>query len=180
MCCNEIHNGTRRAGILAVMACAALLVTACGGSSGSSTGSAGSSHAGGSATYKKELAFARCMRSHGVPNFPDPRSTGTIIIGNGGGSVANLNSSQMVAAQNACRDLLPNGGVASQAQRQQITGQLLKFARCMRSHGVPNFPDPSGSSIQVGGSSGINPKSPQFQSAQRACQSVLPKPAVTP
>lgn len=51
----------------------------------------------------------------------------------------------------------------------------IKFADCMRAHGVPNFPDPgSGGGIQLSPSSGINPQSPAFQSAQGACQKLLP------
>ncbi len=51
----------------------------------------------------------------------------------------------------------------------------LKFAACMRSHGVSNFPDPSGGGgIQIPAGSGINPGSPAFQSAQKSCSNLLP------
>jgi hypothetical protein len=51
----------------------------------------------------------------------------------------------------------------------------IKFADCMRAHGVPNFPDPgSGGGIQLNSGSGVNPQSPAFQSAQNACQKLLP------
>jgi hypothetical protein len=50
----------------------------------------------------------------------------------------------------------------------------LRFAQCMRAHGVSDFPDPTaGGGLQIGGS-GINPKSPAFQSAQRSCRKLLP------
>ncbi|HZO77423.1 MAG TPA: hypothetical protein VFB39_05215 [Solirubrobacteraceae bacterium] len=49
----------------------------------------------------------------------------------------------------------------------------LKFADCMRSHGVSNFPDPShGGGIQI--PNGVNPSSPAFQAAQNACSKLLP------
>jgi hypothetical protein len=51
----------------------------------------------------------------------------------------------------------------------------IKFANCMRSHGVSNFPDPgAGGGIQLNSSSGIDPRSPAFQDAQKACSSLLP------
>jgi hypothetical protein len=50
----------------------------------------------------------------------------------------------------------------------------IKYADCMRAHGVPNFPDPTsaGGGVQLSGA--INTQSPAFQSAQSACQKLLP------
>ena len=67
----------RVAAVITVMAAAALLAAACGGSP-SSTGSGGSPNAGGSANSPSAVAYSQCMRSHGVPNFPDPDSSGQI------------------------------------------------------------------------------------------------------
>jgi hypothetical protein len=80
----------------------------------------------------------------------------------------------MTSANKACAHLLPNGGVPTAAQRQQMLNQALKFTECMRTHGVPNMPDPTsaGGAVTIGGS-GINMRSPQFQSAQRACQKYM-------
>lgn len=51
----------------------------------------------------------------------------------------------------------------------------LAFARCMRAHAVPAFPDPNGHAGQLGPGSGIDPDSPQFQSALNGpCQSLAP------
>ncbi|MGH2883751.1 MAG: hypothetical protein ACRDPA_13830, partial [Solirubrobacteraceae bacterium] len=64
-----------------------------------------------------------------------------------------------------------SGGPPSPA----VTSAFLKFARCMRSHGVPNFPDPgSTGGIQLTPGSGLNPASPAFQSAQGQCKKLLP------
>lgn len=54
--------------------------------------------------------------------------------------------------------------------------QSLKFASCMRAHGVPNFPDPTagGGGIEIAPGSGLNPFSPSFQSAQKACKAFAP------
>jgi hypothetical protein len=106
----------RRASLLAVTAGIALLATACGGSS--STGSGGAagppSPPAGSpgvaappGSQKDLLAFKRCMRSHGVANFPGPASQGGASTGGATG-----NSPALPAAIKACQHLLPNGGVA--------------------------------------------------------------------
>ena len=66
----------------------------------------------------------------------------------------------------------------SLAQTQQVTSQFLRFSQCMRSHGVPNFPDPTPANGGVGlklNGTGINTQSPQFLAAQRACQSLQPR-----
>jgi hypothetical protein len=77
----------------------------------------------------------------------------------------------------ACRADLPNGGQPSASQSAREHSTALKFAQCMRSHGVPNFPDPQVSgghvTMQLSPSSGIDPNSPAFQSAQQACQSLI-------
>lgn len=56
--------------------------------------------------------------------------------------------------------------------------KALQFSACMRSHGVKNFPDPSqnggGVQLKIGKSSGIDPQSPTFQAAQKACQKLMP------
>jgi|SRR5215472_2000328 len=145
-----------------------LLAVACGGCGGSPS-------VGGSTTYQKALAYSQCMRSHGVPNFPDPGSNGTFGSPGQRGTI-NLGNT----AVSACRHLLPNHGVVTPAQKQQMVNQALKFTQCMRSHGVPNFPDPStaggGISFQMPG----NPHSPQTQSAQHACQKYMFGPGKGP
>jgi hypothetical protein len=46
----------------------------------------------------------------------------------------------------------------------------VKFANCMRAHGVSHFPDPgAGGQNFIGPGSGIDPQSPSFQAAQKAC-----------
>jgi hypothetical protein len=126
----------------ALIATAALvsLAVACGGSP-SSAGSNGSSNAAGSA-LSKALAYAGCMRSHAVPDFPDPNSSGEF-------DKAALNqlaatNSHYRTASSSCAHLLPassSGSIAAEV-RQEWNG-MASFARCMRSHGVPNWPDPT-------------------------------------
>jgi hypothetical protein len=163
----------RGAAGLVLLIAVALVPAACGGgSSTSSTGSApsaGSYQAGGSTDHQRKVAFSQCMRSHGVPNFPDPTSNGN-FINNGN---FDTSSPAVQAAQKACRGLLPNGGRPTQAQQQQRNARFLKLARCMRSHGVPNFPDPKNGqmTLQSSGVSRADTQTPRFQAAMRTCQS---------
>jgi len=137
--------------ILAAMASVALLTAACGGSP-SSTGSAGSSS--GSANSPL-VAYSQCMRSHGVPNFPDPAGGAPPKVTAQGLGVS---SSRLQVAQGACQHLLPAtggslsassirqcylAGVCPQALVQQALSAGRGLARCMRSHGEPYWPDPS-------------------------------------
>ncbi|WP_190276728.1 hypothetical protein [Catenulispora acidiphila] len=102
--------------------------------------------------------------------MPDPKDSQTLIAQ---GSGVNPDSPVFKKAMTACTQYLPNGGQPP-AQDPAVTAQMLKFAKCMRDHGVA-MPDPSanGSSmIQQG--SGIDPTDPKFKAAQTACQSLLP------
>ncbi len=162
---------------------AAVGLGACGSSS-PNTGGATSSQGSSAADASKALAFARCMRSHGVANFPDPtggrlslqvQKTPNSTSVNG----VEVNGPVFQSAMQACRSYLPNGGHPSAAQTAKAKSQALAMSRCMRSHGVPNFPDPQfqsgpggGVGIRLGGA-GINPNSPAFQAAQKACASIF-------
>jgi hypothetical protein len=162
----------RRAGILAVTAAVAVLAAACGGSTSSS--SAAGPAPGESAAFRQALAYVRCMRTHGVPDYPDPNANGTIALP----SSANPNSSQMQAAGNACQHLQP-GGAPSPAQARQNLALEVKMAQCMRAHGVPDFADP-GANGQGSASSGVSKgesKTPRFQAALRTCQSLVHAPS---
>jgi hypothetical protein len=172
----------RRAGVLAVMAGVAVLATACG------VRSVTVSASGGSATFAQVVALAQCMRSHGVPNFPDPSASGGFTLSaNGAKGTVDIDSSQVRTAYGACRHLLSGGGPnlaqlqqhiqQQEQQAQRALPELLKFYHCMRSYGVPNFPDPPAigqGSAASANSAGIDPTSPQFQAAVRACHYVLP------
>jgi hypothetical protein len=129
----------------------------------------------------KMTKYAECVRSHGVPDFPDP------IAGPDGGAGFQIkaqsgsdldpNSPAMQSAQTACKSLLPNGGVAPQltAAQQQA---FLNWAACIRAHGMPNFPDPDfsggGVRIRIQASPGQQGPPAALQSAQQACKSKMP------
>jgi hypothetical protein len=150
-------------------------------SSGSGAGGGGtSSGTSGGGRLSMKMAngakYAACMRSHGVPNFPDPDANGSINFGASSG--VNPASPKFQAADTACRKELPNGGQPTPAQQAKAQKQALAFSRCMRSHGVPNFPDPQISggkiSITIGRGSLFDPNSATFKAAQQACAGELP------
>jgi hypothetical protein len=124
------------------------------------------------------------MRKHGVPNFPDPDSKGRIKVTSGVSKDGrkfgvDVNSPQFRKAQKACASLLPNGGRPSAQEQAKEIQQALAFAKCMRSHGVPTFPDPKtspdGGILQtIGGKGGADPSSPQFKAAMQACRKLVP------
>jgi hypothetical protein len=177
---------------LAALASLALIAAGCGGgSSGSSVAQAptsttetrpsqsGESEDG--ATEGNPAAFSACMRSHGVPKFPDPDSTGRFRFRAGPGTGIDPESSQFKAADDACRKLAPEEKPPSPAQQAQDRAQLLRFSACMRSHGLPKFPDPQADGLRINRNSGIDPHSPQFKAAQKACENFLPgSPGASP
>jgi hypothetical protein len=192
------HSRARPAAMIPVAAGLlwTVLLAACSGSS-PSAGSPGS-QATGSSFYQDALAYSECMRTHGIADFPDPNSNGkfigrsadrngSVVSSTVNGVPVDTSSPQFVAANKTCEKLLPNGGQMTSAQLAQALQTALKFSRCMRAHGVANFPDPtvsdgqvtftnsstgqgSGSGTSGNGSGGLSPGSPQFQAAVRACQ----------
>jgi hypothetical protein len=163
-------SAQRGAAIIATSALV-LVAMACGGSP-SSTNSGGSSNAGGS-TNSHQVAFSRCMRSNGVINYPDPNTSG--VIPKESSQQLGVTNARFQSATNSCNHLLPNGGHGpNQAQIAYVRALSLKFAQCMRSHGVA-LPDPDSSGrIPDPASVGINQGSPQFEAANQACGKYRP------
>ena len=157
----------RTAAALIATAVLVLLAAACS-SSPSSTGSGSSTNAGGSpssgsasswsassgsassgsassgSASSQLVAYSQCMRSHGVPNFPDPQpgATNAKFLS---AQQLGVSSSQYQSAENACQPLLP-AGIDDQfppAEVQLLLPGMREFSQCMRSHGVPNWPDPT-------------------------------------
>jgi hypothetical protein len=152
----------------------ALALCACGSSSQPGQSTPG---------HSQFLAFSKCMRTHGVSNFPDPSPGGGIQISIGSG--LNPFSPAFKAAQSACGKLLPGGGPAAHGPPSaQTAEQMLTISKCMRAHGVTGFPDPT--TTPPSGLSGhsrvlfhgglflevpdtINQDSPVFKQAGTAC-----------
>ncbi len=161
---------------------AATAITACGSSSTSSSSSSSSSGASTSATHLTDaqaqqalVDFAGCVRSHGVPGFPDPSSPRQFKSSFAG----NQQSPAFQSAAKACQHLLPGGGPGGQSQpaptsHAQVVAELA-FARCLRSHGFPGFPDPSSTgelSYQMIAGAGIDIHQPAALRAADACVGV--------
>jgi hypothetical protein len=172
----------RRAALTAVaLGSIVLLATACSGGSSSSGGDNNPASSSGNSTTS-DLGYSQCMRAHGITDFPDPNSSGGISLPSNGS--INLNSSQYQAAAKACQSKMQ--GQLSQAQQEDDYQAELKYAQCMRTHGLPDFPDPpppgSGPSTNTQSNSsrsgtygnGPNPNSPQYIAANKACEHDLP------
>jgi hypothetical protein len=122
--------------------------------------------------YTDGLKYARCMRAHGERGFPDPTNPG----GFPAAAIASLNtgSREYTSANGHCGQLLPNDGQPTPAQLQQVIGNALKFARCMRAHGQPNFSDPGVSDGHITiNFNNVDPSSPRFQKAEQTCGRAL-------
>jgi hypothetical protein len=148
--------------IAVVLLCLAAFAAACAGPGGSSI----PGYVDG--VPESPVAFARCMRVHGVPDFPDPSGGHFNLSG------INQSSPQFMQAAGICG---PSGPDAASSMQAQGLAKGLNYARCMRAHGIPNFPDPAASngsiSISVSSGSGVDPQSPVFQAAQQACLPAL-------
>jgi hypothetical protein len=165
-----LRRSGARAGVLVfALSLVATALVACGGGSptpGAAAADGTTSSSGDPANTGLELA--QCMRSHGVPDFPDQSSSSSVHI------PANLNpnSSTFQSAEKACSEYWP-AGTLSPAQTSQHNAGMLRFAQCMRAHGVTNFADPSVGPNGVDSfipNPSIDTNSPTFQSARSACQ----------
>jgi hypothetical protein len=162
--------------VLAAVAASSLLAAGCGGGGSAGVAGVASSTTVTTTTTAQSglVAFSSCMRSNGVPSFPDPQRFA-------GGSVK-LTIRQVVgdnprfqAALSACNHLLPTRGSEAQQTPQQKAAQLadeLSFARCMRSHGVARFPDPTAQgdlSVAMVQAQGIDVHSPAVLQVVQTC-----------
>jgi hypothetical protein len=173
------------AGLLAVGAgaCAdggddAAKVASVGGTT-TTTGNNGGSANNGGKPGEQALKFAKCMREHGV-DVPDPKvgANGTVEFGIRG----NPNDPKFKEAQKTCQET--TGGPFGTGQGPadpRFQEAALKFSKCMREHGVSKFPDPQASGgLLIGPDSGVDPSSPTFKAAQKACEDVLPRAGQAP
>jgi hypothetical protein len=125
---------------------AAMAIAACGSSSPSSGGQTNPNEA---QAQQGTLNFARCMRSHGVPNFPDDLNFQNI-------PGVDPSSPAFKSAQMACQHLLPVKTPPPAAPSAQTHAKLIRLANCLRAHGYPSIPDPRPNPPPSGGSPGAN------------------------
>jgi hypothetical protein len=161
---------------MSALAAAGLLAAAC--SDGQS--SRGSADAGGSGIVAAAVRYTTCMRSHGVHTYPYPDSSGQLPkMDPSNESQLGVSDSEFNSAQSACQRLWPYQGPTQSEQRQELA-DALTFARCMRAHGVPAFPDPttdpSSGRVEfvLSSQDGIDTQSPQIQTTARGCEHGLP------
>jgi hypothetical protein len=154
-----------------------IVISACGSSSSPNKASGSTS----GAQFQARLNLAKCYRAHGI-NIPDPSSGGGAA--GGGGlfrTLRNYPQAQTQAARQACSQYFAQAFPQlnlTPTQRAQVQQQLVKFAECMRSHGV-NIPDPTfngngGFGLRQAFGS-VDRNSPAFQAGLKACQSLRPR-----
>lgn len=168
------RSASRKTGLIrpaVVVSIASLLMSACGSSSGSPSTTASDSPAAAA------LQYASCMRKHGVAGYPDPQittnpdgSVATAIAGPANASAAPAFHS----AQKACNGILtaPSSSNHAGEPSRQV---FLAFARCLRSHGISDFPDPDPQGQITGQmihAAGVDLKAPAFITAADACLGV--------
>jgi len=154
------------------------------GGRGQPSGAGGSSRGSGVAfrigDVEQALRFSECMRANGAPSFPDPNGEGVIETGG-----IDLSSALFQKASQTCVKYRAAGAGSSPGEKGQFVSDELAFSRCIRSHGVPDFPDPQVKSfgnavrISVAASDGVDTSSPIYEHAEKQCASTLPGGATT-
>lgn len=163
----------------------AVPLTGCGGGD-DKAGNGKKDTAGASAEDSVEQLrqYSACMREQGI-DMPDPQ----VVGGGSEGKVAvneeatgERDPQKFEAANQKCRNLLPNGGEPPKADAETME-QLRQFSRCMRENGVPNFPDPSdngGIVMENQTDDGVGgPNDPVFREAQKKCADQMPGQSAT-
>jgi hypothetical protein len=121
---------------LAALATVALIGAGCGSNAASESGNTSTAAATPKlTTQEKAVKFAECMRANGVPHFPDPDPKGEVNFG------VDVSKEVWLKAVDACKALKPPGALSSKRTPKQQSASL-RFAQCVRDHGVPDFPDP--------------------------------------
>lgn len=154
-----------------------LLAAGCGGGSPETAGVASSGTTTvqyGPGAAAGALAFARCMRAHGAPNWPDPGSNGDFDkrkLVQLGISVSRIRAIE----QRSCHYVFE-----SRSEAQTITpaerADYLEAAACMRAHGFPGFPDPAfpNGHLRLDIPSSVDQDTPRFKRAAATCTKLIP------
>ncbi len=148
-------------GMAGVLTGALLMLAGCGGPGPGSPATASHTQSAQQRARAVWLQFARCARSHGAPDFPDPQldSQGRASFADDAHVKQEMGTSQV---REACGPILG-----------RLPAQLVAYARCIRRHGVPGFPDP-----RPDGTFALTPTqkgSPQLNNAVQACRQYSPR-----
>lgn len=123
------------------------------------------------------------MRSNAVPSFPDPpgnggygvkslaqQSNGKTVVVNG----VSISAPAFRSAMVTCEHFLPQAPAPSTSGLTTIRALMVDWAKCMRSHGLPHFGDPT---ITADGHRIMHGQfaigSPAYYSAREACDPKL-------
>ncbi|MQY10419.1 hypothetical protein SRB5_05270 [Streptomyces sp. RB5] len=156
---------------LAPVLLAGALLTGCSGDGDDTSGDSASSSKP-TDPKDKALAFSECMRENGVENFPDPTDGGIKLTPDSG---IDMNSDTFTQAQEACRDLSPQGDAGPGGQLDPA--KVAVWADCIRAEGLKDFPDPEvkNGAMEIDMSKlGVEPDSDEFQGAMQACRDKSP------
>jgi hypothetical protein len=179
--------------VLVLVVGCSVAIAACG-----TSGSKPSDTAGVYGARASPVALSKCMRANGVTNFPDP------TMGSGGEGFKGMFQSSdgstmivdgttfagpaLVSAEKICKEYLPGGGGPPPAPTETQKAAAFALSKCMREHGLSDFPDPTPSPPASGGAGevigraglfyalgpGLSPQSPAFKQAATACGIRLP------
>lgn len=170
-CRGRLVRPTRLAVVVIVLPAA--LAAGCGSSGPSTTNTATTQNGAGDAA-RTAFAYARCMRSHGVPSFPDPHvsvSPGRVAVGFRV-TPAETRSPRFKSADHACQRIVPAPNNPTPAQQRARTAGLLAFARCVRANGVAGFPDPDAQgrlTLEMVSAAGVDIHAQKVLDAAKAC-----------
>jgi hypothetical protein len=173
---------TRRRGRLVAgsLIISVLAVTACSGTASRTVPSAAGSTATTISQSHAMLLVVQCFRQHGILNMPDP----TVVSSGPARGQTSFDKRALLAypqsvvdqAVAACRTALEQAGAPTGptpgVSQQEIQARLA-LARCARSHGIPNFPDPNPTTGDISLPPGLSVNSPQVLAAAQACRSLL-------
>jgi hypothetical protein len=155
-----------RSAALAAAAALAVVAAGCGGSHPAATSGVPASAA--AAWHQVVL----CARAHGMPGLQDPRfdASGKPIFPNG----LNVRAQTRQACQALFDRLIPNGD--GRGPTPADMAGLLRFARCMRGHGIPDWPDPRPDGTFQPDLRILHALKSTFRSQLTACERVNPDP----
>jgi hypothetical protein len=153
---------------LGLLLIAGVLAAGCGDNGGG----AGSAAERDSEAREAWLEYAQCMRENGV-DMPDP---GT----DGGLKEEDVTPEELREAEQACEKHLDDiePPELSEEEQQEFREGALANSRCMREHGIENFPDPTfndrGATVKIPAGSGFDEDDPDVKEAIEACEETLP------
>jgi hypothetical protein len=159
-----------------------MVIAGCGSSSRGSPRRSGSSSSQ-ALRNNESVRFARCVRAHGVSNFPDPPGNGSYGVK----SFAQQSNGRTMSVDGVsvstpafrfamanCNQYLPQAPAPTISQLARIRALMVTWAKCMRSHGLPHFGDPT---ITANGHRVMHGQfdigSPAYYAARNACDPQL-------